>query len=118
MQTFQDFIGRRFQYTEDSGMQPIIVATPNIENINNMLYKIIQHIFSKDDPKSIKEIMDCLSKNNDNTIKGEVRELAKLIGLAGNKDLRDVGLGNVKVPENENPAIYPNQQQDGSSHFG
>jgi hypothetical protein len=36
---------------------------------------------------------------------------------AGNKDLRDVGLGNVKVPENENPAIYPNQQQDGSSHF-
>jgi hypothetical protein len=36
---------------------------------------------------------------------------------AGNKDLRDAGLGNVKVPENEDPAIYPNQQQNSSSHF-
>lgn len=117
MQTFQDFISRRFQYNEDSGMQTIIVATPNIENINNMLYKIIQHIFSKGDPKSIKEIMDCLSKNNDNTIKGEVRELAKLIGLAGDKDLYDVPLGSLKGSKDEDPAIYPNQQQNSSSHF-
>jgi hypothetical protein len=116
MQTFQDFISRRFQYNEDSGMQTIIVATPNIENINNMLYKIIQHIFRKGDPKSIKEIMDCLSKNNDNTIKGEVRELAKLIGLAGNKDLYDVPLGGLGS-NNKDPAEYPNQDQDGSSHF-
>ena len=117
MQTFQDFIGRRFQYTEDSGMQPIIVATPNIENINNKLYEIIQHIFSKGDSKAIKEIMDCLSKNNDNTINGKVRELAKLIGLAGDKDLRDVPLGGLGS-NNEDPDKYPNQNQDGSSHFG
>ena len=117
MQTFQDFIGRRFQYTADSGMQPIIVATPNIENINNKLYEIIKHIFSKGNTKAIKEIMDCLSKNNDNTIKGEVRELASLIGLAGDKDLRDEPLGSLGS-NNEDPAEYPNQKQDGSSHFG
>jgi len=117
MQTFQDFISRRFQYNEDSGMQSVIVANSNIENINNKLYEIIQHIFSKGDSKAIKEIMDCLGKNNDNTIKGEVRELAKLIGLAGDKDLQDVPLGGLGS-NNKDSAIYPNQQQDGSSRFG
>ena len=87
--------------------------TLQTENFN----KIIQRIFSKGDPKAIKEIMDCLSKNNDNTIKGEVRELARLIGLAGDKDLRDVPLGGLGS-NNEDPDKYPNQNQDGSSHFG
>jgi hypothetical protein len=116
MQTFQDFISRRFQYNEDSGMQPII-GNSNIENVKHQLFKIIEYVFSKGNEKKITQIMDCLSGLGDPMLTNDVEILRRMADNAGNKDLRDVGLGNVKVPENENPAIYPNQQQDGSSHF-
>lgn len=116
MQTFQDFISRRFQYNEDSGMQTII-GNSNIENVKHQLFKIIEYVFSKGNEKKITQIMDCLSGLGDSMLTSNVEILRRMADNAGNKDLRDVGLGNVKVPENENPAIYPNQQQDGSSHF-
>jgi hypothetical protein len=81
------------------------------------LFKIIEYVFSKGDEKKITQIMDCLSGLGDPILTNNVEILRRMADNAGNKDLRDVGLGNVKVPENENPAIYPNQQQDGSSHF-
>lgn len=116
MQTFQDFISRRFQYNEDSGMQTII-GNSDIENVKHKLFKIIEYVFSKGNEKKITQIMDCLSGLGDPMLTNNVEILRRMADNAGNKDLRDVGLGNVKVPENENPAIYPNQQQDGSSHF-
>lgn len=116
MQTFQDFISRRFQYNEDSGMQTII-GNQDIESVKHQLFKIIEYVFSKGNEKKITQIMDCLSGLGDPILTNNVEILRRMADNAGNKDLRDVGLGNVKVPENENPAIYPNQQQDGSSHF-
>jgi hypothetical protein len=116
MQTFQDFISRRFQYNEDSGMQTII-GNQDIESVKHQLFKIIEYVFSKGNEKKITQIMDCLSGLGDPMLTNDVEILRRMADNAGNKDLRDVGLGNVKVPENENPAIYPNQQQDGSSHF-
>jgi hypothetical protein len=115
MQTFQDFIGRRFQYNEDSGMQSVL-ANPNIENVNNDLSKIIEYVFGKDELR--KKMMNFLSGLGDPELGNMLDNLRSTVNTAGNDDFYDKPLGSLKGSKDEDPAIYPNQQQDSSSHFG
>jgi hypothetical protein len=115
MQTFQDFIGRRFQYTEDSGMQSVI-ANPNIENVNNKLLEIIKYVFNQDELR--KKMMNFLSGLKDPDLINMLDNLRPTVNTAGNDDFYDEPLGSLKGSKDEDPAIYPNQQQDSSSRFG
>ena len=115
MQTFQDFIGRRFQYTEDSGMQSVI-ANPNIENVNNELLEIIKYVFNQDELR--KKMMNFLRGLKDPDLINKLDGLRSNVNTTGNDDFYDKPLGSLKGSKDEDPAIYPNQNQDGSSHFG
>lgn len=115
MQTFQDFIGRRFQYTEDSGMQSVL-ANPNIENVNKDLSKIIEYVFGKQNLRE--KMMDFLSGLGDPALGNMLDNLRGTANMVGDNDFYDKPLGSLKGSKDEDPAIYPNQQQDGSSHFG
>jgi hypothetical protein len=115
MQTFQDFISRRFQYNEDSGMQSVL-ANPNIENVNNDLSKIIGYVFGKDELR--KKMMNFLSGLGDPELGNMLDNLRSTVNTAGNDDFYDKPLGSLKGSKDEDPAEYPNQSQNGSSHFG
>lgn len=115
MQTFQDFIGRRFQYNEDSGMQSVL-ANSNIENVNNDLLEIIKYIFRKYELR--KEMMNFLSGLKDPDIRNKLDNFRSKVNTTGNDDFHDKPLGSLKGSKDEDPAEYPNQNQDGSSHFG
>ena len=115
MQTFQDFIGRRFQYTEDSGMQSVI-ANSNIENVNKDLSKIVEYVFRKDELR--KKVMDFLRGLKDPELINMLDNLRVTANMVGDNDFYDPPLGNLKGSKDEDPAKYPNQNQDGSSHVG
>jgi hypothetical protein len=114
MQTFQDFISRRFQYNEDSGMQSVL-ANPNIENVNNDLSKIIEYVFGKDELRI--KMVNFLRGLNDPELTNSLDNLRTTVNTAGNDDFYDKPLGSLKGSKDEDPAIYPNQQQNSSSHF-
>ncbi len=114
MKSFQDFINRRFQFNEESGMQPVIAA-PDAENTNRMLQEIFNYIsinnmFANDEFRN--KFFEFFKSVKDDGLQQIIRQLESTVDVSDKNSFLDRGLGNLSGSARGTPDTPPNEQDD------
>lgn len=114
MQSFQDFISRRFEMNEDIGLQSVPSA-PDIENTRKSLqeifdYLILNNKFANNEFRN--KFFEFFKSIKDDGLQQKIRQLETTVDVTNPNMFSDRGLGNLSGSASKQPDLNPNEQDD------